>query len=216
MSAPVRLGWLGGTFDPIHDGHLDVARAARRVLTLNEVHLVPARQPPHRAAPQASTEHRLAMVTLASALHDWLRVSTVELDSDGPSYTTDTLDRLTESGVDLRTLHVITGADAFAGILTWKRAMPLLDRCHFVVVSRPGHPAAALRRVLPGLASRMIDTDGCVLPAQPSIFLVDAPTAPVSSTEVRARAAAGLSLEGLVPPTVATYIEQHELYRGVA
>ena len=216
MSAPVRLGWLGGTFDPIHDGHLDVARAARRALTLSEVHLVPARVPPHRAAPHASAAHRLAMVTLVAALHDWLRVSTIELDSGDPSYTADTLDRLAASGVDLRTLHVITGADAFAGILTWKRAMQLLDRCHFVVVSRPGHPAPALRRALPGLASRMIDPNGCVPSAQPSIFLVDAPTAPVSSTEVRARAATGHSLEGLVPPTVATYIEQHGLYRGVA
>jgi nicotinate-nucleotide adenylyltransferase len=216
VSTPGRLGWLGGTFDPIHNGHLDVARAAHRALTLDEVHLVPARVPPHRAAPQASAEHRLAMVTLAAAQHDWLRVSTLDLHTDGPAYTTDTLDRLAARGVDLRTLHVITGADAFAGILTWRRATELLDRCHFVVVSRPGHPAPALRRALPGLASRMIDTNGCVPPAQPSIFLVDAPTALVSSTEVRARAAAGHSLEGLVPPTVATYIGQHELYRGVA
>ena len=216
MSTPIRLGWLGGTFDPIHDGHLDVARAARRALTLGEVHLVPARVPPHRAPPHASAEHRLAMVTLAAAMHDWLRVSTLELDSDNPAYTTDTLDRLAANGVDLRTLHVITGADAFAGILTWQRAMQLLDRCHFVVVSRPGHAAPDLRRALPALASRMIDTNGCVPPAQPSIFLVDAPTAPVSSTEVRARAATGHSLEGLVPPTVATYIERHGLYRGVA
>lgn len=216
MSTPVRLGWLGGTFDPIHDGHLDVARAARQALSLDTVHLVPARVPPHRPAPVASVDHRLAMVTLAAALHDWLRVSTIELDGDGPSYTMDTLDRLSDGGVDVRALYVIAGADAFAGILTWKDATVLLDRCHFVVVSRPGHPAPALRQALPGLASRMIDTNGCVLPAQPSIFLVDAPTAPVSSTEVRARAAAGHSLEGLVPPVVATYIEQHELYRGVA
>jgi len=216
VSTPVRLGWLGGTFDPIHDGHLDVARAAHRALSLDTVHLVPARVPPHRPAPLASVDHRLAMVTLAAALHDWLRVSTIELAGDGPSYTMETLDRLSDSGVDLRVLHVIAGADAFAGILTWKDATVLLDRCHFVVVSRPGHPAPALRQALPGLASRMIDTNGCVHPAQPSIFLVDAPTAPVSSTEVRARAAAGYSLEGLIPPTVATYIEQHELYRGVA
>jgi len=156
------------------------------------------------------------MVTLAANAQPWLTVSDLELTSAGLSYTSDTVDRLQADGLDLGRLYVITGADAFAGILTWKSATRLLDRCHFVVVSRPGHPAPALRRTLPTLAARMIDTNVCATATQPSIFLVDAPTAPVSSTEVRARAAAGHSLEGWVPHTVARYIEQHELYRGVA
>lgn len=164
----------------------------------------------------ASAEDRLAMVTLAATAHDWLRVSEIELTASGTSYTMDTLDRLEAEGTSLPSLHVITGADAFADILTWKGVPQLLDRCPFVVVSRPGFPAPALRRLLPTLADRMVDAIDCDLAARPSIFLVDAPTAPVTATEVRARAASGTSLEGLVPATVASYINRHELYQGVA
>ncbi len=212
----VRQGWLGGTFDPIHCGHLDVARAAHLALSLDTVHLVPARVPPHRLAPHAPAEHRLAMVTLAAKSDDWLRVSDIEMRAEAPSYTADTLDRLAASGTALDTLHVITGADAFAGILSWKDAEILLSRCHFVVVSRPGHPAPALRQALPSLAARMRHPDDYDDRLQPSIFLVDAPTAPVSSTRIRALASAGSSLASLVPPTVAEYIDKTALYRGVA
>ncbi len=215
MSA-VRLGWLGGTFDPIHCGHLDVASAARTALKLAQVYLVPARVPPHRGAPQASAADRLAMATLAAGTHEWLRVSDIELAAPGPSYTMDTLDRLESQGMDLPSLHVITGADAFADIFTWKDASGLLNRCPFVVVSRPGHPAPALRQLLPTLAPRMVDAADCDFTEHPSIFLVDAPTAPITASEVRARAASRASLEGLVPETVASYINRHELYQGVA
>jgi len=212
----VRQGWLGGTFDPIHCGHLDVARVAREAMALDIVHLVPARVPPHRSAPHATPSHRLAMVTLAAKAHAWLRVSDIEMAATTPSYTVDTLDRLATQGVSLGALYVVTGADAFAGILSWKDADRLLTRCHFVVVSRPGHPAPALRLALPTLAVRMRNPGEDDQQVQPSIFLVDAPTAPVSSTEVRAVASAGSSLEGLVPTTVAEYIERNDLYRGVA
>ena len=212
----VRQGWLGGTFDPIHCGHLDVARAAHDALALDPVHLVPARVPPHRLAPHATAEHRLAMVGLAAQSADWLRVSDIEMTSDAPSYTADTLDRLAASGTPLDTLHVITGADAFAGILSWKDAEHVLSRCHFVVVSRPGHPAPRLRQALPSLAARMRHPGDYDDRLQPSIFLVDAPTAPVSSTKVRMLASAGSSLAGLVPPAVAEYIDRNALYRGVA
>ena len=208
-----RVGWLGGTFDPIHCGHLDVAIAARAALTLDRVYLVPANVPPHRAPPLASSAHRLAMVNLAARTQDWLQVSDIELTAPGPSYTVDTLDRLESQGVSLQSIHVITGADAFAEILTWKGSPALLDRCHFIVVSRPGHPAPTLRHVLPELAHRMIEPSECDFTARPSIFLVDAPTAPVTATEVRARAASGSSLEGLVPEAVASYINLHELYQ---
>jgi nicotinate-nucleotide adenylyltransferase len=212
----VRLGWLGGTFDPIHCGHLDVAQAAHAAMKLDTVHLVPARVPPHRAAPVASPEHRLAMVKLAAKTRDWLSVSEIEMDSVGPSYTMTTLDRLAAQGMDMRALHVITGADAFAEILTWQDAIGLLDRCQFVVVSRPGYPATDLRRALPSLAPRMRDAAEYDRLTQPSIFLVDAPTAPVSSTQVRKLASAGESLKGLVPLAVAEYIDRNDLYRGVA
>jgi nicotinate-nucleotide adenylyltransferase len=97
-----RVGWLGGTFDPIHGGHLDVAIAARSALALDYVYLVPAHVPPHRGAPLASAAHRLAMVNLAAETEEWLRVSDIELTAPGPSYTVDTLDRLAAQGMALR------------------------------------------------------------------------------------------------------------------
>lgn len=208
----MRLGVLGGTFDPIHVGHLDVARGAAHSLSLDEVWLVPANLPPHRTHPHASAADRFAMVELAVAGDRALRASDLELRADGPSYTTLTLDRLAAEGIDLRTVFLITGADAFHDLPSWRNYPAILDRCHFVVVSRPGQPAGRLREMLPSLASRMLNASGPV-PDTPAIFLVDAPTAPVSSTDVRGRIAAGQSIDGLVPPAVASYIETHGLYR---
>lgn len=208
-----RRGFFGGTFDPIHCGHLDVARAARSALGLDEVLLVPANIPPHRSTPQASSAHRFAMAALAVQDEDGLAVSDVEMLASGPSYTSATLDRLAASGVDTRALFLVAGADAFRDIATWKGYPALLDRCHFVVVSRPEMPALALRDSLPSLAARMIDAPGEV-PVRPAIFVVHAPTAPVSSTDVRQRLATGASVAGLVPAAVARHIEKHGLYRA--
>jgi len=209
-----RQGWFGGTFDPIHAGHVDVARAARTALDLERLHLAPAGVPPHRGRPVASADHRFRMATLAAAPYDWMVVSTIELAAQEPSYTMDTLDRLADRGMDLRTLYIITGADAFADILTWKDAMALLDRCAFIVVSRPGHPAPALRDLLPTLAGRMWNADAAETAPHPSILLVDAATAPVTSTDVRARVADGRPIAGLVPDSVADYIRTNSLYQG--
>jgi nicotinate-nucleotide adenylyltransferase len=133
-------------------------------------------------------------------------------ESSRPSYTADTLDRLEHAGLDLRSVFFITGADAFRDIATWKGYPALLDRCHFVVVSRPGCSAGSMRTALPQLSGRMADASGFV-PDRPTVFLVDAPTAPVSSTIVRERLGRGESIEGLVPPGVASYIDRHGLYR---
>lgn len=207
-----RLGILGGTFDPIHNGHLDVGAAALSAVPLDLVWVMPSNVPPHRSAPVASADDRLAMVEAAISGRAGFISSDLELRAEGPSYTSATLDRLEASGVDTTTLCFITGADAFREIRTWKHYPDILSRCHFVVVSRPGVAAPALRAMLPDLADRMIDLPAEV-PSRPAILLIDAPTAPVSSTEVRRCAAAGLSLEGLVPAAVAHYIEAHRLYR---
>ena len=205
-------GYFGGTFDPIHIGHLDVAHAARVALGLERVWLVPARVPPHRATPQASAAHRFAMTALAIADSPGLSLSDLEQQDDDPSYTSATLDRLAGRGVDTRTLFLITGADAFQDIGAWKDYPAILDRAHFVVVSRPGAAVEAVRRAMPGLAARFRETP-CSIPSQPGIFLVDAPTAPVASTTIRRAAAAGDSLAGLVPEAVAEYIARQGLYR---
>ena len=212
-----RLGVLGGTFDPIHLGHLDVARAAQHLLGLERILVVPSQTPPHRSAPRASAAHRFAMAVLAVQDDNGLIVSDVEMRAEGPSFTAATLERLRASGVDVARIVFITGADAFADIETWKDFPALLDRCHFAAVSRPGVPAGSLRRRLPSLAGRMIDASS-EMPATPSIVLVDSPTAAVSSTEVRRRVGAGESIHGLVPDAVADHISKHGLYgpQGVA
>lgn len=211
----MRIGFFGGTFDPIHRGHLDVAHAARRALDLDRVYFVPAETPPHRQLPQASSAHRFAMVALAVAPVPGFLVSDLEMRTDGPSYTSATLDRLQARGIDTTACCLITGADAFQEIGSWKDFPAILDRCHMVAVSRPTHPAPALLRILPQLAPRMTVAQSSAvtpLPTSPSIVLVDAPTAPVSSTEVRQRRAAHMSIAELVPSAVEEYIEKHDLY----
>ena len=207
----MREGLLGGTFDPIHFGHLGVADAARAALALERITLLPAPMPPHRGTPRASAPHRFAMTALAIQDRPWMRMSDVEFDSPGPSYTDTTLDRLAARGIDTRALVFIIGADAFRDISSWKNFPAVLGRCHFAVVSRPGLSASDLRSVLPALSPRMVPTP-CAVPAEPCIFLVDSPTPPVSSTGIRERLAAGSSIAGLVPPAVLEYIEKHELY----
>jgi nicotinate-nucleotide adenylyltransferase len=208
----MRLGLFGGTFDPIHIGHLDVARAAHSALQLDEIWLVPSQAPPHRHGTQASAAHRFAMVALAIVGDDRLLVSDLEMNTVGPSYTNDTLDRLEASGVDMRGVVFITGADAFRDIESWRFFPRVLNRCDFAVVSRPGVPAGSLRSMLPALADRMIDAP-YTRSQGPGIFLIDAVTSPVSSTDVRRRARGGGPLEGLVPSEVAGYITRQRLYR---
>jgi nicotinate-nucleotide adenylyltransferase len=220
-------GLFGGTFDPFHLGHLDVLRAARRALSLERIIVIPSKLPPHRDQPRASGEDRLAMAKLAVADEPGCDVSDVELKAEGPSYTIDTLAKYvgrnaTYVGPNFSSgkLCFVTGADAFAGITSWHRYPELVDLCHFAVVSRPEMPAPVLRRTVPALADRMIDVslDGSQLPAcetegRTCIFLIDAPTAPVSSTSVRARIARNEPLTGHVPESVAAYIAAHGLYQ---
>jgi nicotinate-nucleotide adenylyltransferase len=210
-----RIGILGGTLDPIHVGHLETARAAREALELDSVIVMPARLPPHRhESPSASMFHRFAMAALAVNTSPGLRVSDEELSSDGPSYTAITLERLAERGLHPSRTFFITGADAFAEIETWHRYPAVLDLAHFVVISRPGVSVDTLAGRLPHLAARMqAPTRGSAAPAHPSIFLVDAPTPDVSSTEIRRRLRAGERIAGLVPDAVEAHILRHQLYR---
>ena len=209
-----RIGLLGGTFDPIHLGHIETVLAARRALALHPVLLMPARIPPHRErGPSASTFHRFAMAALAAADLDDVSVSDDELMTDGPSYTALTLERLIAKGIEPHHLFFITGADAFAEIESWYRYPAVLDLAHFVVVSRPGIPAETLRERLPALADRYREpAQGGTMPARPSVFLVEAATPDVSSTDVRERLRTGRSISGLVPGAVESHITRHHLY----
>ena len=207
----MREGILGGTFDPVHRGHLDVAEAARAAFRLDRIGFMPARVPSHRRAPHTSAAHRFAMTALAIQPFPHLLLSDEEMQDDAPAYTVTTLDRLAARGVDMRSLFILTGADAFADIRTWKNYPAVLDRCHFVAVSRPGHPAFGLPGHLPELAARMKRAP-CDVPDRPAILLLDAPTADVAATDIRQRAAAGAPLTDLVPAAVAAYIQKQRLY----
>jgi nicotinate-nucleotide adenylyltransferase len=152
------------------------------------------------------------MAALAAQGHAGLAASDLELQAPGPTYTSDTLARLAACGYRPLQIFFITGADAFAEIDSWRDYPAILDRGHFVVISRPGLPAEALRNRLPALASRMTTASEGL--ASPAIVLVDAATPDVSSTAIRQRSASGLPLNGLVPSLVADHITRHQLYSG--
>ena len=198
MSRERRLGVLGGTFDPIHNGHVRAAEEAERFFRLDEIRVIPSSDPPHRPVdPRASAFHRFALVALAiDGKANWT-ISDAELTRTGPSYTADTLRALHAEGWRPTQIYFILGADAFAEIATWYEFPAVLDAANFVVVARPGAKLdAAWER--PGKTT--------------GIHLLDAETPDISSTEIRARLAAGSSIGGLVPPAVERYIANHRLY----
>jgi nicotinate-nucleotide adenylyltransferase len=200
----MNIGFLGGTFDPIHCGHLEAATAAQRSLSLARVLLVPSGTPPHRATePRASVFHRFAMTALAATSRPDLLVSDMELRREGPSYTALTLQSLQQDGFIASQLFFILGADAFAEIESWYDYPRVMTLANFVVVSRPGMPRARIdlhpNQQSPTKATTMV-------------FFVDARTPDVSSTDIRRRVASGQSIEGLVPSGVAEHIRRHRLY----
>jgi nicotinate-nucleotide adenylyltransferase len=220
MTQQRRIGVLGGTFDPIHLGHLGAAEVARSALALDEVLLVPSHIPPHRSAqPDASGYHRFAMVALAVASAAGLAASDMELVREGRSYTAMTLRDLHRRGLRPSQIFFITGADAFAEIATWHQYPAVLDLSHFVVIARPGFPVETLRSRLPGLASRMRTVArtgwraiGEDPPDRTLVLLVEEVTPDVSSTQIRERIRGAQPLTGLVPASVELHIYRHHLY----
>jgi nicotinate-nucleotide adenylyltransferase len=188
----VRRGVLGGTFDPIHLGHLRAAENARESLELDEVLFVPSASPPHRRAPLSSALDRFAMVALATAAHPRFVASDVELLRDGPSYTADTLGALQRRGDDL---FLIVGSDTFGEMVTWKDPDRIFASCTVAVAERPGAP------------------DTAAPPHGARVERVAGPGLPVSATDVRRRVREGKSVRYLVPDAVADYIAKRGLYR---
>jgi nicotinate-nucleotide adenylyltransferase len=225
-----RIGVLGGTFDPIHFGHLAVATEGANALGLDRVLLIPARTPPHRPVdPAASAYDRLAMVALAASADPRFEASDIELLRQGASYTADTLRALHAAGLEAWQIFFLIGADAMAEIAAWREYPAVLDLACFVVCSRAGTQATSLPARLPELAMRMVPLvrrsvqppgspavvmapGGPESRVKPRIFLLDCPTPDISSTDIRARARAGRPLAGLVPPEVDSYIRRHGLY----
>lgn len=214
MTGRPRVGLLGGTFDPIHLGHLAAARSAQEALHLSTVKFVPAARPPHRPdSPRASEYHRMEMIRRAIADVAGWEVWDLELRRHGPSYTFDTLASLHDAGLSPTQIFFITGADAFAEIATWHRYPEILDAAHFVVITRPGVPLETVRQRVPALISRMIPPSQVADSATTRIIPIASNTPDVSSTEIRARAARGASLDNCVPAVVAAYIRENGLYR---
>lgn len=223
MSAPAsrpvrRLGVYGGTFDPIHLGHLRAAEEAREQLGLERVLFVPSGDPPHKRRPLASAGHRLTMVRRAVAANPWFRVSTIEVDRRGRSYTIDTLHAVRAHVASDMALTLLIGLDAFAEIGTWKRYTELFALADLAVWSRPRATAHRLRALLP-VAAR---ADFCYGPDHQTLVhrtgnqirFLSVTAFDVSASDIRSRVQRGLSIRYLVPRSVERYITRHALYAG--
>jgi nicotinate-nucleotide adenylyltransferase len=235
----MNIGLFGGTFDPIHRGHLALARAARESCKLSRILFVPANVPPHKQAqPLLAFEHRYAMIALATAQEKDFAPSLLEAPEDfdsgsgrkgkmtagKPNYTVDTIKRLKQSLKKADRLFLLIGIDAFAEIAKWRQAEALFRECEFVVASRPGFSLADVANALPAsLRPRQEVTrpfhkqaaTGDLVLSGVTIHLLDDIYQPVSSTAIREAAAAGKPLARFVGPAVADYIKKMGLYKGL-
>jgi nicotinate-nucleotide adenylyltransferase len=191
---------MGGTFDPIHYGHLVAAQEARATFGLDSVLFVPCRQPPHRPQPPAAdAEHRYAMTVLATCTNANFRASRIELERPAPSYSVDTLRQLHDQRPAAE-LFFITGADAVRELATWREPQRLIELARLVAIARPGYDLGGLERDLGEFAR--------------AVSPLRAPGVDISSTEIRQRVAQGRPIKYLTPEPVEAYIAKYGLYRG--
>jgi len=197
VSAPRRVGVMGGTFDPIHHGHLVAASEVAALFSLDEVVFVPTGEPWQKGGRAVSpAEDRYLMTVIATASNPRFSVSRLDIDRPGPTYTTDTLRDLQGLYGEATELFFITGADALESILSWHRVEELFELAHFVGVTRPGHSLSD-----PGLP-------------QGRVSLVEIPAMAISSTDCRERVGRSLPVWYLVPDGVVQYIQKRDLYRS--
>jgi nicotinate-nucleotide adenylyltransferase len=214
-----RIGLLGGTFNPVHEGHLRAAGEVRLRFALSRVLFIPSYIPPHKqTTDMASPEDRFAMVELALRSHPQMVASSLEIEAREKSYSVITLNKLKTIYADAW-IFFILGVDAFLEIETWKSYREVLRQCRFIVISRPGFDLARAREALPPeYAEKIGECSGSVsvgedLVAGFRIFLVSIKALDVSSTEIRRRIRAGRSIHGLVPDQVEEYIRNKNLYQ---
>lgn len=198
----MKIGILGGTFDPVHNGHIKVAEEVRSQLDLTKVVFLPASQPWLKSdRPISPAAHRVEMVRLAIATYPYFELSLVEINRFGPSYTVDTIEELRGKLGTGAELFFILGWDSFPHLPRWKEPTRLIKLCRLVVVPRPGYKLPDLKQLetlIPGLLKNVI--------------LLDRPEIDVSATQIRKRVVEGLSISHLVPAPVAEYIKQKKLY----
>lgn len=199
-----RIGVMGGTFDPIHYGHLAAAEAARAELGLSKVIFVPAGNPPHKQSQIiADSEHRYLMTVLATSSNPCFEVSRIEVDKDELSYTVDTVKDLLRIYGEGSEIYFITGADAVLELLTWYKIQELLTLCRFIAVTRPGFDKRELEQKIGEITSKY---DG-------EIICIEVPLLSISSTDIRERSRNGKPVKYLLPEAVEEYIDKNGLYK---
>lgn len=212
------IGLLGGTFDPIHFGHLRLAEELAEILQLDQVRFIPAGQPPHRGQPRAATQHRLEMVRRAVAGNPRFRLDAREIQRDAPSYSVDTLTDLRAELPAEAPLVLFMGGDAFLGLTTWHQWRHLFDLAHIAVAHRPGYSLASWEDALPDTLRTCLSTRRCEQAAEilekPSgrVFLHTITQLDISASQIRYRALRGQSLRYLLPDPVIDYINENRLY----
>ena len=200
----MKTGIIGGTFDPIHIGHLLVAEEARRVVGLDKVIFIPAGRPWMREESQVTpADHRIAMVRLATKPNKNFEVDTVEADREGDTYTVDTIEALRMGQGKEVELYLIIGADLTENLAKWKQPEKVLRLCTLVVATRPGHKGEGLEQV-----RRATKGEG------KGVVWITEPQVKISSTDIRRRVAEGRSITGRVTGEVEEYIYAHRLYKG--
>jgi nicotinate-nucleotide adenylyltransferase len=199
----MKMGILGGTFDPIHNGHLAIADEARTYLNLSEVLFLPAGQPWMKSdQPISAAHHRTAMIRLALEGRPYFKLSTIEIEYKGPSYSVDTIVKLRAQSEEAFDCYFIVGWDNLAKIPLWKDPAKLIEMCFLAAVPRPGYDRPDMKKLeaaLPGISKKVI--------------LMDKPRIDISATDIRNRVAQGRSISSLVPPAVENYIKESGLYR---
>lgn len=195
---------MGGTFDPIHHGHLLAAESAREAFGLSKVVFVPAARPPHKAEKDLTpARHRLAMALLATLSNPHFSVSDLEVNRAGPSFTVDTLAEFHRL-FPRHALHFITGADAILEITAWRDWVGMLRLARFIAVARPGYPSGRLEPLRSSLPADL----------RSRIHYLEIPGLSISSSEIRERVRAGGTIRYLLPESVERYIAKEGLYRG--
>jgi nicotinate-nucleotide adenylyltransferase len=218
LSSSAPIGVLGGTFDPVHYGHLRLAEELGETLKLGEVRLIPVGTPPHRVTPHVAAEHRLEMVRIAAAGNPRLTVDERELRRAGPGYTYDTLAGLRAELGAARPLVLIVGADAFLEFASWHRWREVFGLAHIAVAHRPGFPAERWGERMPQPLAREYESRLMRQPLathlQPAggIVVVPFTALDISATAIRDRIKAGTSPRYLLPSSVLDYIRKHQLY----
>jgi nicotinate-nucleotide adenylyltransferase len=215
-----RIAAYGGTFDPVHNGHVEIVRAIVRDFGLDQLLIIPAHRPPHKGSREIAADcHRFTMAVLASLGEPRVRVSTIEIEAPDRPYTFETVERLRDAFGTGTKLFFVMGADSFEEINMWREPARLLSSTNLIVVTRPGHDVGS-SHLGERLSSTIVDLRGRESEGQTGgdvsehhIYVTGCVNTDVSSTAIRQRVRDDESIQDLVPPPVADYIRKYELYR---